>query len=168
MLTKIMGSLLIILSGFLIGVQYLKKLNTRNKSIAFFIKILKEMNILIEYTHSTIPQILKQCIDLKNDKFLRECVEKINYGESLKEAWETTVKDSSDEMCLGEEEIKILTDFASCLGETDVYGQISNIKFYIERLENRLCDLNKQTKEKGKVTMSCCIFSGIIIVILLL
>ena len=149
MLIKIIGSMLIVLSGVLIGVQYLKKLNTRNKSLAFFIKILKEMNILIEYKRSAIPQILKECINSEKDGFLMQCVEKIAFGDSLKDAWNFTVKDFSEEMCLGQEEIKILTDFAGCLGETDVSGQISNIKFYIELLENRLYDLKKQTKEKN-------------------
>ena len=165
---KLFGCLMIITCGILTGFFYIKSLNKRIEILSFFIKLLEEMKIIIEYKHLSIPEILEGCNNSVNNIFLKKCLEKIKNGTSLKTAWNDSLKENAVEMCLNENDLMILSDFVICLGETDISGQISNIVLYADLLEKRIKDANKQIKEKSKVAMSCCFFGGAIIVILLI
>lgn len=66
-------------------------------------------------------------------------------------AFEYCVKNISKEFALTEADKKLLTEFGSKLGDTDVSGQIAHTELYAQLFRERLTELKEQEISKTKL-----------------
>ena len=166
-----MGAALIVSSSFIAGISFLTVLQKRIKALSFMIELLTALKIKISYEFSALPIVLRELQNqnnYQNNEFLRNCVKELDKGLALKKAWGTSLRMFSQQMHLTKSDIAVLTDFSSSLGDTDINGQIENITLYLELLKCNLKEAENALKDKSKIALSCSLFGGLIISILLI
>ncbi len=171
LLLKIIGCILVVCVSVYVGASYAKSLKNRINSLSKFIELLTIFMIKIEYELCDIPLMLREISEQEEGiikEILESCIIEINSGTSLKGSWNKSIDKYSCEMCLSKDDENIIKDFSNSLGDTDVKGQISNIKMYIELLNKKLKKAEKEAAEKSRVSMSCSLFLGLLISILLI
>lgn len=148
MMLKIIGALLIILTGTFCGLRLSEKLTYRkNKLKGFYV-------------------------------FLREIADRIKTGEELMSIFQSKTAKSliktegfKVNICdegINSEDKKLLSEFFSFLGMGDTSSQISRCEIYTELLNKRLEEAEIQEKEKAKLYTSLGVFAGLFVVILLI
>lgn len=159
---KLLGSLLIIVSGTFIGKSLCDDLKQKIKFLDDFQKFLFYAKSEIEYRNShpnSIVQTFKCNSNLNN--FFEKCLLLTRNGENFPGAWEKTFHNCPFD------ENKIVLNFGRELGAYDVKNQILLCNLTIDNLnpilkKNKSCMLNNK---KLFVTLGLCI--GSIISILL-
>lgn len=162
---------MIISASVYIGVGYVNSMKKRIDSLSQMIELLTVVKIKLEYELCAIPELFRLIINQEQGTylcFLRYCVGEIVAGASLKNAWNKSVDKFSGEMCLSKNDTVLLIDFSQTLGDTDVSGQLSNIEMYIELLSKNLKEAEKEATDKSRVSISCSLFLGLMVSILLI
>lgn len=162
---------MIVCVSICLGANYVKSLNNRINSLSKYIELLSLFKIKLEYELCDIPlmfKVLSQQEEGITKKVLENCICELSCGASLKSSWNKSVDKFSSEMCLSKDDEIIIKDFSNSFGDTDVAGQISNIEMYIELLNKNLEKAEKEAAEKSRVSMSCSLFLGLLISILLI
>ncbi len=168
---KLFGCLLIVSSSVCIGISYINTLKKRVNGISIMIELLSALKIKINYEFSALPDLLTQMQKKATDSeliLLNECVSCLKRGADLKSAWNAGIGMFSEQMHLTKKDTEVLNEFAICLGDSDISGQISNIQLYTEMLKKNLSEAEGVLKEKSKVTLSCSLFGGLIFFVLLI
>lgn len=162
---------MIILASTYIGVGYVNSMKKRIDSLSQMIELLTVVKIKLEYELCAIPELFRLIINQEQGTylcFLRYCADEIDAGTSLKSSWNKSVEKFSGEMCLSKNDTALLMDFSQTLGDTDVSGQLSNIEMYIELLGKNLKEAEKEVTDKSRVSISCSLFLGLLVSILLI
>ncbi len=171
MLLKAVGCVFVLVFFWAVGVGYINVLKKRISGLEQMIELLTVLKIKLEYELCSIPELfnaLKQQQEGKTKIFLEYCLTRIADGSSLKKAWNESVDFISEEMCFIKSDVILMKDFAQSLGDTDISGQIANLTLFIELLKKNLSEAEKILKDKSRVTMSCSLFGGLLISILLI
>ena len=69
---------------------------------------------------------------------------------------------------LESDDIELIRELKDKLGNMDVDVQLKAIDYVMKRIEERRLDLNSNLKDKRKAVMSICIFTGALVLIILL
>ncbi len=168
---KITGCVLIVSASIYIGVAYVNSMKKRIYSLSQMIELFTVLKIKLEYELCAIPELFRLIIKQEQGTyvcFLEHCISEIDAGASLKIAWNKSVDKFSREMNLSSNDTALLIDFSQALGDTDVSGQISNLEMYIELLHKNLKDAEKELTDKSRVSISCSLFLGLLVSILLI
>ena len=165
---KLIGCSLIISAAALFGLNKINTFKKRVNGLKYMIELLSALKIKINYESSAVPVILKELTNkAQNTYFLKSCIELLNKGKSLNYAWNKSVDDYSSNYHLSKKDVQILKDFSIGLGESDVEGQITNIQLYIELINKNLKEAEEKLSENSRISISCSIFGGLILSILL-
>jgi len=169
MIIKIFGTILVVTSFLVIGIEYNKAINKRIVALNEMIELLSALKIKINYEYSSIPEILRDIYSANRENmFLMNCIYFLDDGEGLKNAWNHAVEKYAKQFFLTKKDTSILYDFSIGLGDSDVNGQITNILLYIDMLKASKKIAEAEVKDKSRVSLSLSVFSGLIFVIILI
>lgn len=145
-------TLLLIFGGTsFIGILVAKKYENRLKELQEIKNALHMLEVKIKFTYDPIPKIFRE-IESK----VNECVGKI-FGlasekmESVQadEAWNEAIYETSNNLI--EKDKEILKELGKLLGQTDVEGQISQIKLVSDFLDMQIQEANMEKQKNEKL-----------------
>lgn len=151
---KILGSILIILSGLLSGHLLFNYFKEKILFLEEFRKFVRFVKNEIEYKKSYPEVILNNfTCDTKLNIYFAKCKSLVNNGENFPGAWEKTFYS-----CIYDEK-KIIFKFGKELGLHLFDEQISLCKFTENELNELLLNMNKEIDKQKKVfiTLGACI-----------
>ena len=133
--------------------------------------MLENIEIYIKYSNYNIRELFNLLSSNKSiDKldFIHIILDRINAHDEFTNICDDVFKDRKSVSNFSLEEIDLLKGFFSCLGQTDINGQISNCKTYKELFKSRLNILEAQEKTKCKSQMALSLGIGLILSIMIL
>jgi len=155
-LIKTIMLLLVVMCSTLVGFSVSNKLYKRKSILESFLLLIKNSATKIRYTNSTLATIF-------SDNFMD-----FNFDEetSFSSQWNEMLNEYNK--ILKTDDIKILRDFGSKLGTTDVLGEEKNIEMYLELLNEKINDASDCIQKKSKLYKTLGLSAGITVSILLL
>lgn len=166
MLLKAFGCILIFFSSIGVGLNYIKKLKNRVAALCEACEFINIVKIKMCYELCDIPNLFQTL----SDKYFiaQKSSIHIKNGNSLKIAWDKSIDEYAEELHLKAEDVSILKDFCTCLGQTDIEGQTSNFNMYSKLMEKNLKEAKNELSDKSRVIFSTSTFVGLLISILLI
>lgn len=169
---KIIGVILIILSGTGIGFKASENLIIQNTRL----KKLKELLIIlrgeIRYNNTVMPQALRN-ISRKTDicfqKFLIYVAENLEKyeGKTIAEIWNDGVEKELNKLLFGKKHLEKLKDLGNTLGFLDKEMQLSYVDLIIEQLEADIEENNQKMKDNCKLYRTLGVMGGILVVLII-
>ena len=173
MLLKVLGIIMILLSGSLIGISFSKEYEMRIEHLRQFKKMLMLLKGEIKYNNSgiyesviTVSERIENIVGI----FLRNVMENFNKNNmSLKKAWDYAVENVlAPGTKLKEKELLYIKDLGTNLGITDKETQINNILSCIEAIDLSIDELNENKVEKCKLYKTLGVVAGAFLTIVLI
>ena len=133
--------------------------------------MLENIEIYIKYSNYNIRELFNLLSSNKSiDKldFVHIIFNRINTQDEFANICDSVFKDNKLISYFSLEEVDLLKGFFSCLGQTDMNGQISNCETYKELFKRRLDILEAQEKIKCKSQIAISLGLGLILSILIL
>ena len=147
---KIIGLVLLILSGTSIGLMFSIRSLVHINFLKEYINLILNMKTEIKYSQKPIFEILK---DYNSKECLSECIKKcieLSNNNSFEIAWKSSFSNLSTLYGVSLEEEKIINNFASKLGTSDIDNQINyceyNISLINPYLQNAIENKTKNQK----------------------
>ena len=159
-MVRVIGCLMIIISGSLGGIYFSSKLKNRVDFLKDFTSFLKSLKIHLRYTSADIFTILPMCSDSKILKPIFLKMNNINTDNSLSEIWNNSFKEIYKQYSLCKSDITAITDFGVTLGKTDVEGQLSHIELYTDIFTKALENAVSEMKTKSRLYKTMGFFLG--------
>lgn len=168
---KLIGFLMITVSGTFSGYSISKQLSERVKFMEEYMEFISSVETDIRYICTPISEIVKKYSALGEDQFylfLRQCTEYISNGISFPKSWTKCLEIYKGKIKLSEDEYRIINNFGIGLGTSDIDGQIAHctyhkqtVKPYIEAERE-----NKKSKSKMYCIIGMCVGTilGLIII----
>lgn len=171
MYIKILGSLLIVLSGSLLGFLGSLKFAFRVNQLNELIQVLEIIKVEISFKKS-LPDIFEELANKQNFK-----VSKIfnNVSKQLKEnsyidlenAWNLALFESMHETCLKKEDLEIIENLTIMIEKSDLECQVRNINYLIEKLKNKEKEAILLKTKNGKLLRAGGVLGSLALVIIL-
>lgn len=173
MLLKMMGVILILLSGTLTGITLSKEYEMRIVNLKQFKKMLILLKGEINYNNSGIYESLINVSERTDNimgVFLNTVSEKFCSNKTtLKEAWDYGVEMVlKTQTSLRDKELLYIKDLGMNLGITDKETQINNILNCIETINLSLEELNENKTEKCKLYRTLGVMASAFLIIVLI
>ena len=135
------------------------------------IAIKSALNILenkIKFTQTPLKEIFNQIAKSSSEKNIINIFKTLTYEKEINihKSWEKTINLS--ETNLKEEDKKILIDMGKILGNTDIDGQVSNIKITSSFIDKQIQKAEEEKNKNVKLYRTLGIVSGLTIVIILI
>lgn len=135
-------------------------------------EILENMKYYIAYQKSTVPEALKMLAGRTKPPFseaFMEIYERVyEKGEGLPDAWKQSLEPALRNEILTKEEKKLVFDFPDCLGLMEENAQAGAMDGMLREICLHIEELEKEQKNKNKMTISLGVAAGVMISILLL
>lgn len=159
-MVRVLGCLLIVISGSLGGIYFSSKLKSRVDFLKDFISFLKSLKIQLRYTSNDIFTILPMCTDSKILKPLFCKMADRFDNNSLSEIWNNSFTEITKTYGLNKSDINAITDFGLTLGKTDTEGQLSHIDLYTEIFTKAYENALSEQKTKSRLYKTMGFFLG--------
>lgn len=169
---KVLGIILILLSGAGIGFQSSNNLIKQNQQLKKLRTMLVILRGEIKYNHSIMSQALRNVatrVENPFTDFLTYVADNLDKyeGETVSEVWEKGVKKILSESLLSKKHLEKIIDLGKTLGFLDIEMQLS----YIDILTNELSkDIEENTikmKDNCKLYRALGIMGGILVVLII-
>ncbi|MBP5427547.1 MAG: stage III sporulation protein AB [Clostridiales bacterium] len=170
MLCKIMGSALIGVSSYAIGIWWSSTLKNRVEDIRGFEQALEELSNEIAFYSNVLGDAFLKIAASASDRvssILKAMSLELKIHPSRK-AWTIALDKNYKNTYLWDEDIKILLSLANLLGTSDVDGEVCNIKNIVGRLKNQERKAEDQRKKNELLFKNLSILIGMTIIIILL
>jgi len=171
MLTKLIGSAIVVCASSKIGYDAGNRYTRRVKEIRAFQSGLWTLQSEISFCRTMLAEALEKSSTLiqtvASDVFLNSSENLKNCsGITAKEAWAKALFDNQKKLSIGADELSILSSFGGLLGASDASGQISNIELTIAKLG--VCERQAVEDEKKltKLYRSLGVIAGVFIAII--
>lgn len=172
MILKILGSLIVLISTTLFGIQISHKYRTRPLVLSDMIRCLEYLITQISYGQTSLPESFDNLCSsqLSSDKasFIfktalktLKCEEGITIGEAFDRALD------SIDLYLNKQDKNILKYLSPNLGNTDAENQIKSIKLVIQQLSGQLSEAEQLRQKNEKLFKELGFLFGLMIIILL-
>lgn len=148
MIVKLIGAASVIVAGTYIGFDKSAVLEKRLSMLRNILRMFDETEILMNYGAFTTGEILERLSE-------NECFEKI------------INKDSSVTRCLAEDEKRLINEYFSQLGTTDLQGQLSALKMYKTAFAEKFSDLKAVKDEKCRLYRTMGILAALFVCVIL-
>ena len=167
---KIIGSVLIGVSSYAIGIWWSGTLRNRVEDIRDLEQVLQELINEISFYSNILQDAFTKIA--KGSKSRISCIltcmaDNLNMY-SGKKAWMLAVGDNYKSTYLSNEDIDVLLSLGDILGTSDTDGQVGHIKNIIARLVNQESKAEDTRKRNEELFCKLSILLGLTIVILLL
>jgi len=172
MLFKLFGSMIVIAASSFLGIAFSKDCSRRPQELRAMQGFLQILENEISFMSSLlIDSFTKICRNSDNEAtiFFKSTIHTLetNTGLSAPEAWDMAVSNNIGKTCFNKEDGAILASFGKMLGNTDLEGQIKNIRFTIDQLKLQEKKAEENKKKNESMYRSLGILGGIAIVIIL-
>jgi len=157
LLLKLIGSVLIISSAFLIGNSKSRKLYKRRDFLKSFIVFLNSLSTNIRYEAMDIFATVAVC---KRDENLSYISIKEN-TQPFDKQWQQQILSLPNSLSLNKSDIELLIEFGNELGKTDIDGQLKHIELYINLFQKELMSAEEDIINKSKLYKTMGLFAGI-------
>lgn len=169
---KIIGIILILLSGTGIGFKASENLVIQNDRLKKMKKLITILRGEIKYNNSYIGQALLNVSSKVNSpyqEFLQYVSEKLEEcsGKTLSEIWREGVDETLSESCLNETQLLRFKDLGETLGFLDKEMQLSTFDLFMEQLDIEINENNKKMKDNCKLYKCLGMMGGILVVLLI-
>lgn len=173
MLLKIIGSVLIITASSFIGFVYSRDCSKRPQQLREIQSMLQMLENEISFLSNLLADAFEKVYKSNKDAtslIFKSAFENLcgNTGYNAQEAWELAVRDNIKKTSLNEEDELILISFGKLLGNSDVEGQINNIRLTISQLKMQELKAEEIRKKNENMYRALGVLGGIASVILLL
>jgi len=171
MLLKLTGSILTVFASTMIGNLYARKLSGRPAELRELQGMLRMFETQLCYLSSILADAFFEI-----SKSSKSPVSAIFYDASriLKreksitaaEAWKKSVEANINNTSLNSEDKNVLISFGSSLGNTDLEGQIKNIRFTVEQLKIQEGKAEEKRRKNEALYRNLGFFGGLAAVII--
>jgi len=173
MLFKIAGSVIVILSCSFIGVILSRDCVRRPAQLRELQGILQMFENQISYLCNVITEAFEKIAMVGGSEvciFFTGTVEILREEKTItaSQAWERAVTQCIRKTALNKEDMEILLAFGKLLGNTDVEGQIGNIRLTLEQLKLQEKKAEESRKKNESMYRSLGILGGLAVVTVLL
>jgi len=173
MILKIIGSMLIITASSFIGFIYSRECAKRPQQLREIQGMLQILENEISFLSNLLADAFEKAYKSNRDAtslIFKSAFENLcdNKGYNAQEAWELAVRDNIKKTSLNEEDEQILMSFGKMLGNSDVEGQVSNIRLTINQLKMQELKAEETRKKNESMYRALGVLGGIASVILLL
>lgn len=158
---KLMGVLLIVLSGAVSGSIASMRLKEQSVTANLVYSMMIRISVLLRYNALSVYEIIST---LRGDNsfaelsFLQNIPTEYNAGEDFSAEWSKAVEEDNT---LRDEEKGILKSFGSAFGTTDVSGQQTLLEKTSEELK-KICEIREaEYNKKGRLYRSVGILTGV-------
>jgi len=172
MLMKLIGSILIIASSSIIGYVFSRDCSKRPQDIRTLQGLLQIFENEISFLSSILSDAFEKVYrSSKSDvaRFFKATVDNIRKDTGLNAsiAWETAVRDNIKYTSLDKEDEEIIISFGKMLGNSDLEGQIKNIRLIIDQLKLQEQKAEENRKKNESMYRNLGVLAGFAIVIIL-
>lgn len=155
--------------GYTIANRYRTRVNEIN-DLLFALEIFETK---IKYTYDSLGTSFLYIADILKTKIYRifyVTAEEIreNKNDSAGECFKRVVDDEKIFLALTKEDIDILKELGVSLGQTDMEGQVKNIRLVHDSLKKQLTNANDEKNKNFKLYRNMGMLSGLVIIIILL
>lgn len=173
MLFKIAGSLIVILSCTFMGFVLSHDLSRRPQQLRELQSMLQMFENHISYLSDVITEAFERISRYGGSDtciFFSRTVEilKGDLSVSASDAWSRAVRQCIGKTALNKEDEEVLASFGKLLGNTDIEGQIKNIRLSLNQLKIQEDKAEASRSKNENMYMSIGILGGIAVVIVLL
>ena len=166
---KIMGLMMIVLTGSLSGIYFSQKLSEKLQFLEECIEFMMIVETEIRYTRLYIPEIICKYEGEKSFRLcLKICLDYIKSGLELPSAWTKAFLSKKYAPLINDEQRRIIIDFGCGLGTNDIDGQTAHCRYYQELIKPQVKSAfeDKRVKSRLYVILGTCL--GIAVELLLL
>lgn len=160
---KYIGLLFVVLTFFGIGYYLSIRLKHRYDFLNSFKEFLSILKIKMIYNADEIFTLIKS----SSPDCLKEIFTK-PVKDSFSEYWRDCIEKIPKFYALKQEDYKLLIEFGTLLGTTDIEGQINHIDLYSRMLDSNINNSESELKQKSKLYKLLGLFSGLTVALLLI
>jgi len=173
MLFKIIGSIIVVLSCSFLGFILSGDLSRRPRQLRELQGLLQMFENQISYLSDVLTEAFERIAKAGRSDvgtFFSRTIEILHEDRMLcaSEAWTRAVRDSIRKTALNREDEEVLYDFGKMLGNTDLDGQIKNIRFTLEQLGMQEQKAEESRRKNENMYRSLGMLGGFAVVIVLL
>ena len=172
MLYKLILGIVLTASTSLIGFALAADSAKRPRTLREIQALLQMFENEISYLSNLLSDAFKRLHDGTNSEaaiLFKAAAENLSLsGVTADEAWEKAVNENYSKLSLNKEDKAILMSFGKMLGNSDLEGQISNIKLISAQLKLQEAKAEEMKKKNEKMYRSLGVLSGLALTIILL
>lgn len=173
MLFKLLGSLVVISASTMMGYILSKECSKRPQELRTLQVLLQMFENEISFLSNLITEAFVKLSESSNSPvtvFFRLTSERLDGDSTLNasQAWELAVKEGIRKTALNKEDEGILVSFGKMLGNSDVEGQIKNIKLTIEHLKLQEQKAEENRSKTEKMYKSLGVLGGLAVIVILI
>lgn len=172
MVLKIIGSIMVVFSSSYLGYVLAKDCSKRPNQLRELQNLVQMFENEISYLSNLLEEaFLKIYCSCTSEVglFFKETIGKLKNDNSLNasEAWEAAVRENIKSTALNKEDEEIIVAFGKMLGNSDLEGQIKNIRLTLGQLKLQEDKAEESKKKNELMYKRLGILGGIAIVIIL-
>lgn len=169
---KWIGAVMIILSASWLGSSAAKRYRERTRQVRQLKVALQTLEAEIVYGLTPLNEATKKIAAMISEPlstFFRQFSEKLSEGhQTVPEAWNLTLSETSPLMSLSKSEFDILKQFGATLGQHDRLHQQNQIRLTLLHLEKEEAEAKEEQMKYEKMMQNLGLLGGLLIVILLI
>lgn len=169
---RLAGSVLVIVSGTLLGFWASNRMIQRTKQIRLLEKYISMLGGEIRYGHLPLPEVFLKLSRHSEPAFStffgKMAVRLLEHdSNSFFEAWCEEIENGFSETCFMREEKELLSRLGESLASTDCETKLSVISLFLEQLSSLCTELERENRIRTRLSRLSGILGGIFLVILL-
>lgn len=168
---KMVGLLLIVLTGVCAGLYSSTELSRRASSLERIGRLIEYIETQIRYTAAPVKEIIAKTASVEEFgalSFLQTACAGVQNGERPDTAWRGAVQSEGENCGFNATDRELLFDFGAELGKSDVEGQLSHCESFHRLFEDRLQSARSDVRIKGKLYVTLGVTAGLGVALLLL
>lgn len=146
---KLIFALVVVTSSTLVGNSFSLRLSNRRKTLESVVKAISRMKTLICFGSFDTSRVVAEC--LCEDEFPLLDIDNIDNTADFSTKLSTAIDNISSAFSLNKSDKKLLSEFSSQLGATDVTGQVAHTELYSQLFSQRLEQAKIQESQKSKL-----------------
>lgn len=165
MTLKLLGGIILLISGYLSGCYFSGRLTRRKRFFESFLSFIVSLEIRLRYSQLDIIPLISRCAEQSS---LPAFSGIIASDEPLSEIWNRRVDKIPSSEGLKADDRELLSQFGTQLGRTDLEGQLKHLAEYRALIEERLNSAGEICQKKSKLYRSLGFFAGAAVTLVLL
>ncbi len=157
---KLLGAVLILLSGFLLGWSRARELQKRQESLLDLKQMIGAFRVGISFSAQPVAALISQNRD---SRFCRLAAESPEYLTAPKEA----LKKAGERLLKNKKDLALYSAFLEGLGSSDTQGQLEHLELYGNLIDANLLQAGENRDSKSKLYVCLGIFGGISLTLVL-
>ncbi len=171
MLIKFLGALALVGATSFIGFSLASDCSKRPRSLRELQSLLQMLENEISYLSNLLSEAFNRIYESTNSQtsiLFREAAKNLStHGITADAAWEKAIEENYAKLSLNKEDKTVLISFGNMLGNSDLEGQINNIKLMSSQLKLQELKAEEMRTKNEKMYRSLGVLSGLAIVIIL-